>query len=204
MTAILSAFVRGLPVSQGSKRLVKLKRGRAAGQTRMIEVKGKELKEWRDDVKVAILAARMRLGGAWVDHRKGRPEPEKKRARRVAYKLTVVFVVPRPESDLLDAAPLATLVYRVPKGTAPKVPTRKPDIDKLVRAVADAVKETAWSDDCQVVRLEAFKFHGQGVAGAWIRIEEVDPLAFPPHLVSELQREGLAIVGVDVVERKRA
>lgn len=192
----VSIFVRGLPAPQGSKKQVRIQHGPRKGETLMIDVKPKELKTWRADVAMSLLIARRKVPAGWLDAK------DKKNAR-VPYKLTVIFVVPRPPSDVTSKQPIADLDYAVPKASAPKVATRKPDLDKLVRAVCDAVKEIIWKDDCQMIRLEAYKVHGQGVAGVWIRIEQVDPMTFPPHLMGELQREGLAIVGVDVVGRKK-
>lgn len=192
----LSTFVRGLPITQGSKKQVEIKSGPRAGEKLMIEDRANELKKWRDAVALALLVARRKVPGGWLD-------AKDKRNGRVPYKLTVVFIIPRPPSDLTASAPIPELDFFVPKPSAPKTATRKPDLDKLVRAVADATKEIIWKDDCQMVRLEAYKVHGQSVVGAWIRIEQVDPMSFPPHLMGELQREGLAIVGVDVVGRSK-
>jgi len=41
-----------------------------------------------------------------------------------------------------------------------KHPTVKPDIDKLVRTVLDALTGIYYVDDCQVVQLEASKMYG--------------------------------------------
>lgn len=56
-------------------------------------------------------------------------------------RLAIVFLLPRPK----------TLPARV------KHHTKKPDIDKLVRAVKDALKGVVWGDDSQVVELFARK-----------------------------------------------
>lgn len=41
--------------------------------------------------------------------------------------------------------------------SAPASVTTKPDVDKMVRAVMDALTGVAYRDDCQVVRLDAMK-----------------------------------------------
>ena len=43
------------------------------------------------------------------------------------------------------------------KPSAPRHPGRKPDLDKLVRAVFDSLTSIVWIDDAQVVRLTAMK-----------------------------------------------
>lgn len=56
--------------------------------------------------------------------------------------LDVEFVMPRPSS--------------YPKRTTPAA-TKKPDLDKLIRAVADALSGVVWRDDSQMVRIAATK-----------------------------------------------
>lgn len=46
---------------------------------------------------------------------------------------------------------------RTLKASAPSLHTKKPDADKLVRAVADALTGLAWIDDSQVVEMVARK-----------------------------------------------
>ena len=43
------------------------------------------------------------------------------------------------------------------KDSAPGFPTGKPDLDKLVRGVCDALKDIVWADDSQVCQILAFK-----------------------------------------------
>ena len=65
-------------------------------------------------------------------------------------RLEVAFYLPRPKS--------------APKSV--QQPAKKPDLDKLVRAVCDALTAAGvWRDDSQVVRLTATKtFAGEGFA----------------------------------------
>lgn len=67
----------------------------------------------------------------------------------------------------LCARPLAVEVFVVwtlakPKSTPKRVtmPTKKPDADKLLRAVFDALTGIAYEDDSQVVRVTASKQYG--------------------------------------------
>lgn len=63
------------------------------------------------------------------------------------------------------------------KPSAPKVPTGTPDIDKLVRAVLDALTGVAFTDDSQVAFLLASKSYADDRGpGAAISIEEAVPL----------------------------
>lgn len=51
-------------------------------------------------------------------------------------------------------------------------PVVKPDVDKLARAVMDALTGICWTDDAQVVRLVAFKRY-EAQPGVEITIEEL-------------------------------
>lgn len=66
--------------------------------------------------------------------------------------LTVTFYVPRPKSH-----------YGV-KGllkSAPKYPTVRPDVTKLLRPLEDALTGICWRDDSQVVKQMAEKKYGE-------------------------------------------
>lgn len=56
-------------------------------------------------------------------------------------RLTVVFFLPRPKS--------------LPKRVSAHL--KKPDLDKLVRSVKDALTKVVWSDDSQVTEIHAVK-----------------------------------------------
>lgn len=60
-----------------------------------------------------------------------------------AIRLTIAFYLPRPK-------------YLSKRGTTPAHLT-KPDLDKLIRSVKDALKGVAWTDDSQVVDVVAMK-----------------------------------------------
>lgn len=55
-------------------------------------------------------------------------------------------------------------------------PNVKPDLDKLVRAVLDALTGVAWRDDAQVVAIEAVKVYGDA-AGLTCELSPVPPLS---------------------------
>ena len=63
--------------------------------------------------------------------------------------------------EVTDAPVSVKLIFEVKQPKKPKthVPVTRPDIDKLARAVLDAITDTGliWRDDSQVVRLSAEK-----------------------------------------------
>jgi crossover junction endodeoxyribonuclease RusA len=58
-----------------------------------------------------------------------------------------------------------------PKTVKRKEPHKRPDIDKLARAVLDALTGVAYNDDEQVVKLTASKEYSD-IEGAWIKITD--------------------------------
>jgi Holliday junction resolvase RusA-like endonuclease len=81
---------------------------------------------------------------------------------------TVVFLMTRPQ-DHYRTGQFEGLV----KDSAPLHPATRPDVDKLARAVLDALKMSgAIKDDGQVVSLAAVKTYGAaGSTGARIHLE---------------------------------
>jgi Holliday junction resolvase RusA-like endonuclease len=70
--------------------------------------------------------------------------------------LNVTFVFPRPKSHYGTGRNAGTL-----KKTAPIWCATKPDVDKLVRAVADSMTGIVYRDDSQLVQVTAVKTYGQ-------------------------------------------
>lgn len=52
------------------------------------------------------------------------------------------------------------ITYLKPKSVTRDLPSVKPDLDKCVRAIGDALTGVAWKDDSQVVELVARKQYG--------------------------------------------
>lgn len=79
-----------------------------------------------------------------------------------AVTLAAMFVFPRPASHLRKDGQLR-------KG-APRLPAHRPDLDKLGRAVLDALTGVVFKDDGQVVELALEKAYGHvpGVALEWV------------------------------------
>jgi crossover junction endodeoxyribonuclease RusA len=78
-----------------------------------------------------------------------------------ALRLRVVFTLPRPKS--------------IPK--AVRHPAKRPDLDKLLRALLDGLTEGgAWHDDGQVVHIMARKDYTTGAPGCWAEISPMEDL----------------------------
>lgn len=86
-----------------------------------------------------------------------------------AMKLDVTFFMPRPKSHYGTGKNSETV-----KSTAPAYHTSKPDLDKLVRCVKDALTGIAWKDDSQVSAVFARKFYTDGRVGANIEISKIE------------------------------
>lgn len=59
------------------------------------------------------------------------------------------------------------------KEKAPRHHRARPDLDKLLRALKDALNGVVWADDSQVCEVVANKFYGEPVR-AWIQVREVE------------------------------
>ena len=113
--------VDGLPIPQGSKSAFPFKRGDGSIGVAVTEgKKAPSLKEWR-----GAIAASARV---WIALN-GRPAP-----LDCAVVLEMTFYLPRPKS--------------APKHVTK--PCKKPDWDKLARAVGDALKGLAYVEDSRI------------------------------------------------------
>lgn len=83
-------------------------------------------------------------------------EAERGLVRDTPISVAVVFCVVRPKSHFGSGRNSDVL-----KPSAPAYPAKRPDVDKWVRAVLDALTGTAWYDDGQVVELYATKVWGE-------------------------------------------
>jgi crossover junction endodeoxyribonuclease RusA len=146
----VSVWVAGTPAPQGSKRA--LGAGRPGGKIRLVE-SSKRVAPWREDVRQAFLD--------WIPRLQSGEE-----VGRVAFPtnmpvvVKIVFVMPRPKAT--------------PKTRATPPAVKKPDLDKLERAVLDALKSAGvYADDSQVVALYGYKRLAElgEPTGAMIHIE---------------------------------
>lgn len=87
--------------------------------------------------------------------------------RGVPVRLSIVFTMPRPVS--------------LPKRVV--APTKKPDLDKLARAVKDALTGVVWQDDSQVVELVARKRYACGTErpGALAEVRSIAAIETTVH-----------------------
>lgn len=96
-----------------------------------------------------------------------------------AVDVTCVFRLPRPVSHF---------GARGLRPSAPSRPKVRPDLDKLVRAVLDALTEAGvWRDDGQVVGLQVVKLYG--VPGAAITVSIASEIA---GIAGRIAERGLA------------
>lgn len=147
--------VLGLPVPQGSKRVV---RGR------LIDANHGSLRPYRALVAsegAAALARRLYgpSGPTGVVGVKellsgGDPGLATPAPTREAVAVALRFGLPRPKGHWGTGRNADRL-----KPSAPAWPATKPDVDKLERAVLDALTGVLWADDSQVVVLSADKVY---------------------------------------------
>ena len=79
--------------------------------------------------------------------------------------LHITFVMPHLKSHYGTGRNAHVL-----KPSVPRYHTSKPDLDKLIRCVKDALTGIAWKDDCQVGEVKAIKIYGER-EGAFIGIK---------------------------------
>lgn len=86
--------------------------------------------------------------------------------------VTVDFYLPRPKAHYSTGRNAGAL-----KPSAPAEHLTMPDLDKLTRAVGDALTRLAWRDDSQIVAWHAYKHYASAdhPVGAQITIQEVMP-----------------------------
>lgn len=123
---LLDFFVPGLPITQGSKRIVMAGKG-PNRRAVLIEDRDADLQRWR---KAVGEGARYYMGVKPV-----------MAGEDFSLIVECVFTLPRPASRARRFA----------------FPNKKPDVDKLARAVGDAVKAIIYGDDGQIVDLIARK-----------------------------------------------
>lgn len=140
--------VNGIPAPQGSKRHV--------GGGRMVE-SSRAVGPWREAVRHEAGVA-LWVDGSWLP------------GTSLPLSVTVVFVLARPLSHWGGANHDAGHL----RNSAPKFPAKRPDLDKLARAVLDGlVAGGVMADDSQVCSLNCAKvFAANGEApGAIIEVE---------------------------------
>ncbi len=126
--------VPGIPQPRGSKRAMP---NRAGGRPLMVDTNAKS-KPWMATVAAAASEAM-----------KGRP------LLGGPMQLQVSFCFPRPKSHFRTGKNANLL-----KATAPNEHDKKPDCDKLLRAIGDAMTGVVYFDDAQISEVLAAKHYG--------------------------------------------
>jgi Holliday junction resolvase RusA-like endonuclease len=126
----------GTPIPQGSKKAFAV-----AGRGRLLDVNRDQLHTWRDDVKQAALAA-MEETPTWDRDTLG-----------VLGAFTFTFK--RPNHHYVAGDPTREL-----KDRAPRLHTKTPDLDKLLRSTWDALTASGViRDDCLIAQTFATKVY---------------------------------------------
>lgn len=148
---MITITVYGTPGPQGSKRFVGHSK---SGRGIMVESSAK-VRPWREAVKWAAMTVREDAGYY--------PGSGKGRCLAGAVVVEMIFTLPRPKSAMRGA-----------------LPSKRPDLSKLVRATEDALTDAgAWEDDARIVDcISGKRYPGEGtdaldVPGAVIRITGV-------------------------------
>lgn len=129
--------VNGTPAPQGSKRAIPMRNGRV----NLVE-SSKAVGPWREAVRAETQRAILAQGG-WHVMSAG---PVHVRA---------TFYLPRPRGHYGTGRNAAIITTR-----APLLPAGKPDLDKLIRAVLDAITAGgALADDARVTSMELWKLY---------------------------------------------
>jgi crossover junction endodeoxyribonuclease RusA len=141
----LAFRVIGRPVPQGS---MVASYNRKMGVAHVHHVQGAALSQWRNDVRNGAIQAGAVLTTAPVA-------------------IYISFGMPRPKAHTT----LRYGKYVVRQNFVNHLPSVQPDLDKLVRAVMDALTGIAYSDDAQVVTILAEKRYAEfteiAVGDAW-------------------------------------
>lgn len=134
----LSFSVSGLPAPSGSRRIVPIRRADGSQTYRLVA--DRRVSDW-------IAAVRAEAARAMA----GQPPWDG------PIRVDLEFRFPRPLAHYRGGR----------RGTdrlrpdAPKLVVKRPDLDKLARAVLDALTGVVWLDDAQVARLSAWKYYDE-------------------------------------------
>jgi crossover junction endodeoxyribonuclease RusA len=133
ITPVVNVWVPGVPKPQGSKRAYVIP---GTGRAKITEDNPK-LHDWRADAK--LFARYAMLAGP---HDNGTDLPDMV-VPPLGVTIRILFIMPRPLST--------------PKTRPTPLATKKPDADKLVRGVLDALTGIVYADDSQVIGMNVGK-----------------------------------------------
>ena len=143
---MISFFVHGIPVPKGSAKAFVNKH---TGRAQVMQDNREKQRPWAS----AITLTAMELGV------KGTLAP---------VRVTLDFSMPRLKSHFGTGKN-----RHVVKPNAPDFHVSKPDLDKLIRCVLDALTGVAWHDDSQVVEVIASKYY-RDQPGVFITLEPLE------------------------------
>ena len=139
----LDVFVPGIPVAKGSTHAFKHP---TTGAIITQQTNAKKQKPWAACIALAV---KQKWEGGLA---------------RGAVILSMLFIFPRPKKHYGTGRNADKL-----KASAPHTKTSRPDLDKLIRCVYDALTGVVWKDDSQVVESWERKVYGDE-PGVQIRI----------------------------------
>jgi Holliday junction resolvase RusA-like endonuclease len=134
---VIDFFVPGTPIPKGSMRGFAFKR-KTGGLGVAMSHDNARTKPWL--AQVAFFAHEAMRGAAPLETPVG---------------VVLRFVLPRPRGHFGSGRNADQV-----KASSPHYPASKPDVDKLVRCVFDALNSVAWVDDARVVQVAAAKEYG--------------------------------------------
>ena len=141
---MIDIFVPGVPVPKGSAKAFVVK-----GRAIVTQDNGAKQKPWASSISYTAMQA-MRF--------------EKPVSGPVSISLT--FYMPRPKGHYGSGKNSALV-----KDSAPQNHVSKPDLDKLIRCVKDALTGVVWNDDSQVCRItETEKLYETVSRGVGVKI----------------------------------
>ncbi len=153
---ILEVFVAGTPVPQGSTRAFGGKKGtKAEGKVFTTNDPSGSIERWRGDIRSAVKHAQRE---SWPTLPLAEPI-----AMRMSFRLT------RPKAHFLPATKSRSRPEL--RLDAPHWAPSGPDVDKLARAVLDALTGLVYSDDSQVVSIVAAKRYAAPAEGPGLHLE---------------------------------
>ena len=133
MKHVITFFIPGIPQTQGSKKAFVIP---GTNRATIVDAKPKALKCWRSAIADAALTV-------WHEA-----------PTRAPISMFVRFYFPRPKSHFRTGKNSHLLSDR-----APIYHVGKPDVDKLGRAILDALTGVVYHDDSQVFQLELMKVY---------------------------------------------
>ena len=141
--------VLGRPIPRGSTKAVTNKH---TGRAMIVDQSSESLKTWMQDVRGNALNEWIKVRSRYTDG---------------PFKIKILFVLNRPKNHYGTGRNSDTI-----KPSSPTYPIVRPDIDKLSRAILDALTKVVYQDDSQVIELHVRKVYGWP-EGVTIKIYEL-------------------------------